>query len=397
TISWHPSDSYPYSYIVYLDDVEYESDFWDGETITINVDGLIPGDYTFTIFVYDQAGLYISSTVIQTVIDSTPPNLVIEGIAEDEVFSGIIDITALVTDFSPIHRVEFYIDWELVTTDYETSYLFSFDTTLLTDGEHILTVKAYDIFENEQMLQSRFYVDNSPPELINFDQTFYNGIPGWELAVTVTITDDNPISSVELVIHSTEGYYLQISMTNIGSGEFDTIWTTPDYLIGEFTIDVVASDSLGNIGTYSVVGWAHLYDYLKLTATRAEVELVDDWGATLNRSWNDYYDTYGLPMAYFTDDGTQVELLLLNPTTEMYYITATHLDAPDYALHVIATSNGLVVYDESYVDNPITSGDIHKYLVRYSESFTEIRNNDFDDNDISEWTVTRGSFVATAG
>ena len=144
TICWNPSDTYPDSYVVYLNEIVYETGDWDGGSISINVDGLAAGEYTFLMVVYDQVGFSASSSVIQVVIDTTPPQLSIDGITVDDLVAGTIEITAITEDYSPIDRVEFYIDWQSVLIDYQSPYILGLDTSLLTDGEHTLSVSVFD-------------------------------------------------------------------------------------------------------------------------------------------------------------------------------------------------------------------------------------------------------------
>ena len=67
-ITWHPEDLTPHYYYVYLDGFIYEDDWWGGEPVVVDIDGLSVGVYNFTIRVLDSWGHKVSDTVIVTVI-----------------------------------------------------------------------------------------------------------------------------------------------------------------------------------------------------------------------------------------------------------------------------------------------------------------------------------------
>jgi hypothetical protein len=67
TIIWNPDDSHPKNFTIYKDGTVENSGSWDGSTITIDVDGLSPGVYNYTIVVYDLGGNSVTDTVVVTV------------------------------------------------------------------------------------------------------------------------------------------------------------------------------------------------------------------------------------------------------------------------------------------------------------------------------------------
>jgi hypothetical protein len=78
-IIWTVGDQNPGVYNVTKDGTLYVSDTsWSNGTISISVDGLAVGTYTFVITVYDTSGNSNTDTVIvgvSPVVDSTPPDL----------------------------------------------------------------------------------------------------------------------------------------------------------------------------------------------------------------------------------------------------------------------------------------------------------------------------------
>ena len=75
SITWHPTDALPASYEISIDGTVVRSGLWNSssEVISISVDGLDSGTYTYTLVVTDEHGLSSSDTVIVTVSEPTTP------------------------------------------------------------------------------------------------------------------------------------------------------------------------------------------------------------------------------------------------------------------------------------------------------------------------------------
>ena len=68
SITWNPSDTNPYYYNITRNTTILEHGIiWDGESITIDIDGLAEGVYNFTCFVYDRKDLFAWDSVFVTV------------------------------------------------------------------------------------------------------------------------------------------------------------------------------------------------------------------------------------------------------------------------------------------------------------------------------------------
>ena len=65
-IIWNATDLSPGGYMVLKDDVDVRHGFWNSssELITVNVDGLSPGSYNYTIVFYEASGICTSDTVM---------------------------------------------------------------------------------------------------------------------------------------------------------------------------------------------------------------------------------------------------------------------------------------------------------------------------------------------
>jgi ABC-type transport system substrate-binding protein len=69
-IVWEVSDDNPLLYAIYQDDnlTSLVMDIWNGDEITLNVDGLSVGTYNYTLFVFDYSANFAVSSILVTVV-----------------------------------------------------------------------------------------------------------------------------------------------------------------------------------------------------------------------------------------------------------------------------------------------------------------------------------------
>lgn len=107
---------------------------------------LTNGSYTLLAKAYDVAGNSSQSTV-DVVVDNdvTPPQQpVITSPTDGSSVSGTVSIQATATDDRQVARVDFFVDGTLLGSDTSAPYALSWDSTTLANGNHTLSVKAYD-------------------------------------------------------------------------------------------------------------------------------------------------------------------------------------------------------------------------------------------------------------
>jgi len=63
-LTWLAYDEIPYSYQLFLEDLEYSSEIWDGSEITVSLDGLPIGVFTLIMNVTDAAGNWAIDEVV---------------------------------------------------------------------------------------------------------------------------------------------------------------------------------------------------------------------------------------------------------------------------------------------------------------------------------------------
>ena len=94
--------------------------------------------------------------------DNTPPTVDIFYPAENAVVSGKLQVKADAQDTVGVRTVVFYLDGKFkVMRINSPNYSFTTDTTELTDGVHVVAVKAFDEADNEGSAERTFIVQNT--------------------------------------------------------------------------------------------------------------------------------------------------------------------------------------------------------------------------------------------
>ncbi|MHA1950277.1 MAG: hypothetical protein ACW987_10415 [Candidatus Thorarchaeota archaeon] len=197
SITWDPSDSYPFSYEIYRSEVLVKSGLWNitSETITASVTGLSVGTYNFTIIVFDIGGNNVSDLVWVTVSDATPPT--IDTPTDRSIDEGQIGelITWTPSDLNPssyeIYRDEVLVRSGLWNVSSETITI-SLDGLSL--GIHNFTLVVTDIGLNTEFDTILItVVDGTVPTIDNPSDVYYDeGVPGY--SITWNPSDLHPVS-----------------------------------------------------------------------------------------------------------------------------------------------------------------------------------------------------------
>ncbi len=105
------------------------------------------------------------STIFSYSVDDTiDPSVSITSVNTGDIVSGMLDIDVTATDGeSGMNRVEFLIDSTQQHTDYSAPYSYTLNTSTLIDGDHTITVEAYDNAGNMGTDSKTITTDNGQP------------------------------------------------------------------------------------------------------------------------------------------------------------------------------------------------------------------------------------------
>ena len=185
--------------------------------------------------------LYIGAKSHIYCIGNIPPRVEIIRPGNNTVIGGITEVEVSASDAAGIEKVEFYLDGQLIYVDRESPWVWSFDTTLLSDGKHVISVTAYDSVGEHASCEVHVLVDNTPPELRIISPVDGATISENTFIVNITANDVFGISYVELYI---DDDFIH-RFTDYKTTYIYTVNATK-YAAGEHIIRAVAYDLAGN-------------------------------------------------------------------------------------------------------------------------------------------------------
>ena len=198
-IKWIGSDA--------TSDIEYyeiklDSSIWIniGKVTEYELSGLIDGPHTVYIKAVDSANNENVSSVTFN-IDATPPNLWITSPFKGSLHPPTVEVTWKGTDRrTGIAHYEIRLDsgtW----TDTGKSRMYQF--VGLTDGEHIVYVKAVDGAGNEAVVSITFRVDATPPEVVE-QYPMGNDVPV-DVEIRITFSEKMNQSTLQIAVEGVRG------------------------------------------------------------------------------------------------------------------------------------------------------------------------------------------------
>ncbi len=190
--------------------------------------------------------------------DKEAPSVEIVEPYSNEKVSDKIRIDADVTDNGIITIVEYSIDdteiWARLFPEgsIDDRYFAFWDTSIVDDGLHTITVRAIDaaqnIGEDSVIISVSNYVDdNIKPVIVFKDLKDGQEVVG-TFSFSVEVTDESGIESVRYNIDDGSWNSMRPSEYNEYEAEFES----RDYSDGEHTINVEAKDLAGNIETETI-------------------------------------------------------------------------------------------------------------------------------------------------
>ncbi len=175
--------------------------------------------------------------------DRTPPVVTITEPSDGETVNGIITVSLTASDNVGVTGTWARID----TGAWVAGSIFSWDTTLETDGSHTIEAMASDAAGNLGYDLISVTVDNGPPTpdttppIVTITSPLAGSTVGGSVTIAVTATDNVGVTEVAISIDG--GSWI------VGS---TYSWDTTLETDGPHTIDAMASDAAGNIGYDSI-------------------------------------------------------------------------------------------------------------------------------------------------
>jgi peptidoglycan/xylan/chitin deacetylase (PgdA/CDA1 family) len=235
-----------------LKEIRYTTDGSDPTALTGTVYGApfsVATTSTVKFRAVDNAGNAeaVQSQLIR--VDTTPPSAALTSPADGATLSGTAALSASAADDSGVDHVEFLVDGQVIGSDTTAPYTLSWDSTVVSDGAHVLRARAVDLAANATTSAAvNVTVTNvvgpppdttAPTSSIACNATACNTTGWYAAAVSVSLTaTDTGGSGVKEIRYSTDGSDPTATTGTVYAGPFSVAATT--------TVKWRAFDNAGN-------------------------------------------------------------------------------------------------------------------------------------------------------
>jgi parallel beta-helix repeat protein len=233
SITWTPSDDHPSLYWVYIVyGATIESGDWFGGTISINVDALSVGEYTYNVIVYDTCNNSISDEVIVTVVDTTLPvirdishnpttPITVEAVTVDATVTDLAGVAQVILSYSSNDGVSWsnttMINWSgnqysgtIPAHAPDTTITFKIFAKDNNDNWHTSTDHSYQVAS---------VGETNPPNISGLSVSPATVYEGDTITISVTVADESSLAEVKLSYSTdNEATWSNITMSR-GSGD----------------------------------------------------------------------------------------------------------------------------------------------------------------------------------
>jgi hypothetical protein len=180
--------------------------------------------------------------------DTSAPTVSITSPATGTVVKGLVAINVSATDNVSVNRVEMAVNGTTYATDTSGPYGFSWDSTLVPDGNVTLTAYAYDGSGNYASRSVTVTVQNTAdtaaPNVAISNPIANTNVAG-NVSIQASASDNARITSMKVYIDG------QLKTTS-SSSSVSYKWNTKPVSSGTHTVRVEATDSVGNVGSQEI-------------------------------------------------------------------------------------------------------------------------------------------------
>lgn len=221
-------------------DAPYAVD-WDTTTVA-------NGEHTLAAVATNLLGLTTTITTTVMVYNNTPPVVTITEPLPDSVLGGSVPVTVDATDNSQVAGVRIQVDGHDLSPELLTApYTLDWDTKVMTNGQHTLTITARDDEGLTTTVTSQITVYNlPPPPTIDITSPTNGSVVNGSVTITASAQDAEGIAGVQF----------KLDGSNLGGEDttapYEYSLDTKSLTNGSHTIDAIARSVNGQTGSTSV-------------------------------------------------------------------------------------------------------------------------------------------------
>ena len=216
---------------------------------TATISGLDPDKaYRFAVKAYNPAGQESPFSNIVSIAELSPPIVAITSPENATSVSGTVLISVTAADNVAVTKVEYYSNGQLLTTETEAPYTYSWNTASLAPGAYTLLTKAYDAAGNvgQSSTVSVTVVNDTIAPLVSLTAPGNNSKVNGIVAITASASDNVGVSNVEFYINGG-----LVFASNVSPYSFN--WDTRSVPNGTNILLAKAYDNAGNVRQSSSV------------------------------------------------------------------------------------------------------------------------------------------------
>lgn len=193
-----------------------------------------------------NAAAAVAAASARITVDDQAPLIAITVPIAGGVVSGVVPVDVNYSDNVGVVRVELYVNGQNVTTDHQSPFAFVWDTAGWTNGEYVLTTKAFDAAGNESTSSGVMVeVNNKPldteaPTVGIVSPT--DGEVSGVAPINVNAEDNVGVVRVELFVNGER-------IMSDDQAPFAFSWDTTTVTDGTYTLTAKAFDEANNVGT----------------------------------------------------------------------------------------------------------------------------------------------------
>jgi hypothetical protein len=247
--------------------------------------------------------------------DTTPPQISVDGVSEGSVLSGVVTIVVDAHDNRGVEKIEIFVDGVLFTTLTAAPFEVEWNTSLLTEGNHVVKVVATDLAGNQASVDIGVIIQHAGSDTVAPEVAITTPVASatvWNtVTVSANVTDNRTIAKVEFAV---DGFIFQTVTQSPYTAQWNSS-TAPD---GEKTFKVIATDQAGNKTEKQVI--VKLQNVLvRVSVPSDQLTREDTFVETGALFLSD--DNGKLIASIAFDNGQQVEIKAPGFSGETFYLT----------------------------------------------------------------------------
>ncbi|MGH9840182.1 MAG: Ig-like domain-containing protein, partial [Blastocatellia bacterium] len=209
-------------------------------------------------------GISTTAPGLFSVASDRPPTVNFSYPADRQIVRGTVTASAAAEDDRGVQRVEFYLDGQLVATDIDFPYQFVWNTSASSNGNHTLTVRAYDTLG--QSREARITVVVGSYTVASVSAASFSGAAlaaesivaafGSSLATSVQVATSLPLptslAGTTVKVKDSSGAERSSPLFFVASLQVNYL-IPPGTANGTATITITSGDGVSSTGTTQIV------------------------------------------------------------------------------------------------------------------------------------------------